>query len=236
MDQLRGRGGRWVVAAVAGLVLAVGLPADVQAATAARGTGGDGGGRPTATRALLHRVHSLLLPRSATGAASRAAVPPRLTEPRYEVKPMLPVFRLEGWRVRQLNAKKRERYRVYFDGEGLLRSARDGSLFDTTEAVSPWGAPGYGRAIFVMDGYGNIYASNYQQFGKFHHSSFLAGEPTGAAGELAVIQGRAQDADGSSGHYRHEERFMKQFADELARHRVHGVPIYDHRHQLLFHT
>ena len=56
-------------------------------------------------------------------------------------------------------------------------------------------------AIFVMDEFGNFYASNTQAQGKFHHSSFLAGKPVAAAGELKVENGVLKIITDESGHY-----------------------------------
>lgn len=94
-------------------------------------------------------------------------------------------------------AVQREPYRLYVRN-GLLYDAQ-GKLFDSSSGVTFWS--GRGRAIFVVDRHGNIYASNYQVPGFFHHSSFLAGRPVAGAGELEVVDGQLRVISDSSGHY-----------------------------------
>jgi hypothetical protein len=100
--------------------------------------------------------------------------------------------------VKYLNETERQQY---------LLTARDGKLHDAngnpfdTSAGSSVHRGGGGRAIFVMDENGNIYASNYQEVGKFHHSSLLGGQPAAGAGELQVIDGKPQLLSLRSGHY-----------------------------------
>jgi hypothetical protein len=53
-----------------------------------------------------------------------------------------------------------------------------------------------------MDAQGNIYASTEQVVGQFHHSSFLAGQPVAAAGELQVEAGELKLISNKSGHYK----------------------------------
>lgn len=84
--------------------------------------------------------------------------------------------------------------------DGKLYDA-NGMPFDTAggASVHPGGA---GRAIFVMDKDGNIFASNYQAIGEMHHSSFLGGQPVAGAGELAVENGTLRLISPRSGHYK----------------------------------
>jgi len=91
-----------------------------------------------------------------------------------------------------------EKHRLFVDAKGELRSAHDGSLFDTTRARTHFSG---GRAIFVMDGDGNLYASLNQQVGHTHHSSFLGGRPVVGAGEIEVHQGKMVAMTDQSGHY-----------------------------------
>lgn len=102
--------------------------------------------------------------------------------------------------VRYLDEVEREDYKLHVDEDGLLRDA-DGDLFDTAHAGSLYQPQG-GRAIFVMDQHGDIFASQHQIEGHFHHSSFLGGEPVGAAGELGAKDGKVQLISNNSGHYR----------------------------------
>jgi hypothetical protein len=101
--------------------------------------------------------------------------------------------------VQYMTAEQREAHRLFVDGEGSLRNASDGSLFDTTGGKTAWS--GGGRAIFVMDGNGNLYASLEQKVGHTHHSSFLGGEPVAGAGEIQVHDGRLVAMTDQSGHY-----------------------------------
>jgi hypothetical protein len=61
---------------------------------------------------------------------------------------------------------------VVVGDDGLVRSARDGTVFDTQTATSLHTDEG-GRAIFVMDENGNLCASNHQEIELFHHSTPL---------------------------------------------------------------
>lgn len=101
--------------------------------------------------------------------------------------------------VQYLDDVERQRHKLHVDDDGLLRDA-DGDPFDTTHAGSIWHPQG-GRAIFVMDQHGDIFASTEHTYGHFHHSSFLGGEPVGAAGELGVKDGKVQLISNNSGHY-----------------------------------
>jgi hypothetical protein len=82
---------------------------------------------------------------------------------------------------------QRAPYRLYVQ-DGKLYDAQ-GELFDTRGAGSAFGGTP-GRAIFVMDAMGSFYASNVHAPGKFQHSSFLAGGPVAAAGEMEVHNGK----------------------------------------------
>ncbi|HEY2724946.1 MAG TPA: hypothetical protein VGI84_09690 [Pseudonocardiaceae bacterium] len=86
-----------------------------------------------------------------------------------------------------------------FVHEGKLHWASDGAPVDTGEAVTHWS--GQGRAMFVMDRHGNLYASLQQEVGHLHHSSFLGGKPVAGAGELEVRNGIPKVVSRKSGHY-----------------------------------
>jgi len=70
------------------------------------------------------------------------------------------------------------------------------------------------RYIFVMDPAGNIYASKLI-VGVFHHSSFLAGAPVAAAGELRFKNGKLIAIINKSGHYKPSPDQLNQFVDRL---------------------
>lgn len=101
--------------------------------------------------------------------------------------------------VRYMSPEEREAFRLFVDKDGNLRKASDGNLFDTSAAKTLWS--GDGRAIFVMDGNGNLYATTTQKYGQIHHSSLLAGDPVAGAGEIEVHNGRLVAMTDRSGHY-----------------------------------
>jgi hypothetical protein len=74
----------------------------------------------------------------------------------------------------------------------------EGRLFDTRRAQT---LGGVSRAIFVMNARGELFASNYQARGDFHHSSLAGGQPVAAAGELLVVEGKLIGISNVSGHY-----------------------------------
>lgn len=100
--------------------------------------------------------------------------------------------------VQYMSAEQLEKSRLFVKG-GLLHRALDGMLFDTARASTHWS--GSGRAMFVMDEHGNLYASLEQDVGRLHHSSFLGGNPVAGAGELEVRNGIPQVVSRKSGHY-----------------------------------
>ncbi|MET8762696.1 hypothetical protein [Lentzea sp. NPDC004782] len=141
----------------------------------------------------------------------------------HETNPHDPRNPFPGRSVRRLSPEEREAHRVFIDQHGNMRRARDGSLYDTQSGTSAWGGQ---RAIFVMDGHGNIYASNHHAPGHFHHSSLSGGHPVAAAGELSVTNGRVNYATAASGHYQPEPQHMTNLAQEFARNGIRP-PIWD---------
>ncbi len=71
--------------------------------------------------------------------------------------------------------------------------------------------------FYVMDDAGNIYISNYHAGGKFHHSSFLAGGPVAAAGQISARNGVVKIITRKSGHYRPKKVFFEQVIKELSK-------------------
>src|SRR5690606_5578484 len=102
-----------------------------------------------------------------------------------------------GSQVKYLNATERARLALTVK-DGKFYNA-DGNLFDTSVGGTEWS--GEGRAIYVMDEQGNIFASTKHQLGAFHHSSFLGGKQVAAAGELEVRDGLLVGLSDRSGHY-----------------------------------
>ena len=125
-----------------------------------------------------------------------------------------------GKAVDYLDDAGRESYRV-IPKDGKLVDV-NGNPFDTAGAVTHWS--GDGKAIYVMDEQGNIYASNYQEVSKFHHSSLLGGKPVSAAGELKVRDGEVIGLTDQSGHYMPTRSMTQQMVQRL---RDAGIPIRD---------
>lgn len=101
--------------------------------------------------------------------------------------------------VKYLNETERQQF-LLEGRNGKLYDA-NGNPFDTGSGSSVHRGGG-GRAIFAMDENGNIFASNYQEVGRFHHSSFLGGGPVSGAGELKVTNGVPELLTLRSGHYK----------------------------------
>ncbi|MEV4754645.1 WXG100 family type VII secretion target [Micromonospora sp. NPDC049559] len=121
---------------------------------------------------------------------------------------------LPGNGVHYMDDAEREAHRVFVGPDGLLHRS-DGTLFDTSEGGAIHTDGVGGRAIFVMDDQGNIYASTNQEVGVTHHSSFLGGQPVAGAGELQVTQGRLDMVTDHSGHYRPGRTYTNQVVDTL---------------------
>jgi hypothetical protein len=118
------------------------------------------------------------------------------------------------WRGQQVtyldDAARAERQ--LFVRDGLIYDA-EGNLFDTATASTHFS--GEGRAIFVMDQEGNIFASTYQRVGEFHHSSLAGGQPVTGAGELVVENGQLTLITNHSGHYHPSAELNEQVLRNL---------------------
>jgi hypothetical protein len=99
--------------------------------------------------------------------------------------------------VRYLNSYERQKYAEQFRF-GLIWDCND-KEYDTNLEVTAFSGKGW--AIFVMDEKNTLYAGSHI-VGRFHHSSFLAGKPAKAAGELICTKGKLAVITGKSGHYR----------------------------------
>jgi hypothetical protein len=113
--------------------------------------------------------------------------------------------------VRYLDESELPEYQK-FVRDGKIYNA-DGTPFDTSDAVSPNGRTG--RAIFVMDEDGNLYASNYQERGVFQHTTFLGGGEAAGAGEITVDQGELKMLSDQSGRYSLPRSYTKQVISQL---------------------
>jgi hypothetical protein len=76
---------------------------------------------------------------------------------------------------------------------------------------------GVPRAIFVMNARGELFASDYQAKGHFHHSTLASGAPVAAAGEMLVVEGRIVEINNMSGHYWPSHEHTIQAIDALMR-------------------
>ena len=120
-----------------------------------------------------------------------------------------------GWPgVTYLDEVARQAYRITIH-DGFVYDAQ-GRLFDTSQGVSAFVGGSEGRAIFVMDKHGNLYASTNHEAGIFHHSSFFAGGEVASAGELVVKDGRIELLTDHSGHYRPGPARTMQVLEQLA--------------------
>ncbi len=95
--------------------------------------------------------------------------------------------------VRYLNEGERADRELDVQG-GLLVYRKTGQPFDTGERRE--------GAIFVIDANGRIFASQEDEPGRFHHSSFTGGQPVALAGNLIVSNGRLLHVNNASGHYK----------------------------------
>jgi hypothetical protein len=103
--------------------------------------------------------------------------------------------------VAYLDRVGRRRYKLTFGAGGVIQ--QNGEVFDTTKLRTVFSGPGF--AIWVMwtsaDGVTNkFYAGNHVK-GRFHHSSFVAGDPVKCGGEMVVRNGRMLLVSAKSGHY-----------------------------------
>ena len=141
------------------------------------------------------------------GTTKPSSPPTRAPEPvRFTTKPMNSKYFGEdrpgnplwsGKTVKYLTDAERTQYKLQFKDGKIFDAA--GKPFDTASGTAL--ASGPGNAIFIMDGLGNFYASNYQAIGEFHHSSLAAGQPVAAAGEMRVENGVLKSMTDRSGHY-----------------------------------
>ena len=178
----------------------------------------------TVIKELLERAKSLFkLVRSKVGRKEAEAVAGDLKnlgplkmkslERRFlgEADPNNPMRAFFPKTVHYMSDAERDAHRLEMRGGKLYRS--DGTLFDTTNAATAHS--GGGRAMFVMDGEGNMYASTVQDVGRLHHSSFLSGGDVAGAGEISVKDGVLQEITRKSGHYRPPEELQQQVLDVL---------------------
>ncbi|KAG6478146.1 hypothetical protein ZIOFF_061578 [Zingiber officinale] len=111
-----------------------------------------------------------------------------------------------------LGPQEREHYE-YVPLDGKLVHKQTGVLLDTTSAAKG------GKWIFVMSTSRKLYAGQKKK-GIFHHSSFLAGGATVAAGRFTAENGMLKRIWAYSGHYRPTEENFNNFLSFLKENHV----------------
>ncbi|CAK7325292.1 unnamed protein product [Dovyalis caffra] len=114
-----------------------------------------------------------------------------------------PRTRLRQECIQYLGSQERELYE-YIVSEGTVVHKLTGNLLDTNQGMegSKW--------IFVMSTCKKLYAG-LKKKGAFHHSSFLAGATTLAAGRLTAENGKLRSVSAYSGHYRPTNQNLDSF-------------------------
>ncbi len=119
----------------------------------------------------------------------------------------------EAKQVTYLDDNARKAYRLEMRGGRYYRPIDNGAPFSTKDHHT--GDPhNTGWSIFVMSPSGFFY-SHSKDIGKFHHSSFLSGTPTLAAGCLCVDNGVIVGQNNASGHYKPGAAQSLQFVKEV---------------------
>ncbi|KAK9290656.1 hypothetical protein L1049_008829 [Liquidambar formosana] len=109
--------------------------------------------------------------------------------------------------IKYLGPQEREHYE-YIVVEGKIIHKQTGDLLDTNK-----GSQG-AKWIFVMSTFKKLYAGEKKK-GIFHHSSFLAGGATLAAGRLEVEDGVLKSVSPYSGHYKPTDDSLGSFLSFL---------------------
>ncbi|KAA8539159.1 hypothetical protein F0562_025851 [Nyssa sinensis] len=114
-----------------------------------------------------------------------------------------PRSRLQQECIIYLGPQEREHYE-YIITEGIVVHKETGNHLDTSQIVegSKW--------IFVMSTSQRLYAGEKRK-GLFHHSSFLAGGATLAAGRIRADCGKLKSVSAYSGHYRPTDENLSSF-------------------------
>ncbi|CAM8973382.1 unnamed protein product [Rhodiola kirilowii] len=109
--------------------------------------------------------------------------------------------------IKYLGPQERDHYE-YNVADGKIVHLQTGELLDTNKG-------GKDKWIFVMSTSKKLYAG-VKKKGKFHHSSFLAGGTTLAAGRLVVDHGILKSISAYSGHYRPTDESLDIFMSYLS--------------------
>ncbi|PSS04973.1 IQ domain-containing protein [Actinidia chinensis var. chinensis] len=133
-----------------------------------------------------------------------------------------PRSRLQQQCIIYLGPQEREHYEYLIAG-GTLVHKQTGDLLDTSRDVndSKW--------IFVMSTSKRLYAGKKRR-GLFHHSSFLAGGATLAAGQLMAECGKLKSISAYSGHYHPTDENLNNFLAFLKENGINlqGVQVIAH--------
>ncbi|XP_022746244.1 IQ domain-containing protein IQM3-like [Durio zibethinus] len=109
--------------------------------------------------------------------------------------------------IKYLGPQEREHYE-YIVVEGKIIHKQTGNVLDTIKGLKE------GKCIFVMSTSKKLYAGEKKK-GMFHHSSFLAGGVTLAAGRLMAEHGTLKSISAYSGHYRPTDDSLESFLSFL---------------------
>ncbi|XP_031372253.1 IQ domain-containing protein IQM3-like isoform X3 [Punica granatum] len=125
---------------------------------------------------------------------------------------------------KEIDLKQERKEYEYIICEGAVVHKTTGDLLDTTQnrGASKW--------IFVMSASKKLYVGEKKK-GSFHHSSFLAGGATLAAGRLEAEHGKLKSVSAYSGHYRPTNENLGSFLAFLKENQVNVDEI-----QVLFQT
>jgi hypothetical protein len=126
--------------------------------------------------------------------------------------------------VRYLTPMQREGYRITFRG-GMAYDA-NGGVLHTGSLVSS--SAGRGWAIYVVGFDGQFYWGEHN-VNIFHHSSFFAGAPVLAGGEIAINAGRVVGVTNKTGHYKAGSQELSTVLQNLTLRRVDvaGIAVQD---------
>ncbi|MET0382746.1 MAG: hypothetical protein ABW032_04910 [Burkholderiaceae bacterium] len=158
--------------------------------------------------------------RASARARDVAAEPARLIatlRPKYAREASGAVF---GTKVLHLSERARRKYRVTFDQKGRMwvpdpnYNYKRLKLLDSSRAKPVFGMKA-GRAIVARGLDGHYYACTRQAVGKFHHSSFLAGDDGLFFGEWVAHKGVLREMNPKSNHYRTTRAQMDSTLDDL---------------------
>jgi len=118
------------------------------------------------------------------------------------------------------NAAERRKFKLSFRNGVAYQTELDGGSGTRKLVVYDTDARGdaieHGGSLYVMDGKGHLYVSGKEEEKLLKHSSFLAGEPTLAAGTIRFAKGQLVWISGKSGHYKPTVAQMVTALERLA--------------------